>query len=323
MNLRILFAASLLTVSTAALAEDHFERTLNVSAQPDLYVSTGSGNITVHEGSGNQIHIVGHIHAGWSAFGNIDGRITKIVQSPPIVQEGNTVRVGENVSHDLYENITIDYEITAPSAVALNLHSGSGDVTAEGLGRYISASSGSGNVRAHGVSGPAELQSGSGDIELTELSAGDVKARTGSGNVHIHGLNGGLIARSGSGDIDADGHLNGSASLESGSGKRGTPPRLRRPLQPRSLYRLRRHPRQLPQRSAPGRPLPPPPHRPGQRRWPTAGNSHRLRRCRDQWLARSFFLAVDSSRRHTLEYVARVTDGSVVTTTFGRACAGH
>jgi DUF4097 and DUF4098 domain-containing protein YvlB len=54
---------------------------------------------------------------------------------------------------------------------------------------------------------------------LTELSAGDVKARTGSGNVHIHGLNGGLIARSGSGDIDADGHLNGSASLESGSGK--------------------------------------------------------------------------------------------------------
>ena len=219
MNLRILFAASLLTVSTAALAEDHFERTLNVSAQPDLYVSTGSGNITVHEGSGNQIHIVGHIHAGWSAFGNIDGRITKIVQSPPIVQEGNTVRVGENVSHDLYENITIDYEITAPSAVALNLHSGSGDVTTEGLGRYISASSGSGNVRAHGVSGPAELQSGSGDIELAELSAGDVKARTGSGNVHIHGLNGGLIARSGSGDIDADGHLNGSASLESGSGK--------------------------------------------------------------------------------------------------------
>jgi hypothetical protein len=218
MNLRILCAASLLAVSTAALAEDHFERTLNVGSQPDLYVNTGSGNITVHAGSGNQIHIVGHIHAGWSAFGNIDGRITKIVQSPPIVQEGNTVRVGENVSHDLYENISIDYEITAPSAVALNLHSGSGDVTTEGLGRYISASSGSGNVRAHGVSGPAELQSGSGDIELAELSAGDVKARTCSANVHIHGLNGGLIARSGSGDIDADGHLNGAATLESGSG---------------------------------------------------------------------------------------------------------
>jgi len=218
MNLRILFAASLLAVSTAALAEDRFDRTLNVSAQPDLYVSTGSGNITIHEGSGNQIQIVGHVHAGWSAFGDVGSRIQHILQSPPIVQEGNTVRVGENVSHEMYENITIDYEITAPAAVALNLHSGSGDIETDHLGRYISATSGSGNVRARGISGPAELQTGSGDIELGELAAGDVKARTGSGNVHIHGLNGGLIARSGSGDIDADGHLNGAATLESGSG---------------------------------------------------------------------------------------------------------
>jgi DUF4097 and DUF4098 domain-containing protein YvlB len=218
MNLRILFAASLLAVSTAALAEDRFDRTLNVSAQPDLYVSTGSGNITVHEGSGNQIQVIGHVHAGWSAFGDIGSRIQHILQSPPIVQDGNTVRIGENVSHEMYENITIDYEITAPAAVALNLHSGSGDIETDHLGRYISASSGSGNVRARGISGPAELQTGSGDIELGELAAGDVKARTGSGNVHIHGLNGGLIAHSGSGDIDADGHLNGAATLESGSG---------------------------------------------------------------------------------------------------------
>ena len=218
MNLRILFAASLLAVSTAALAEDRFDRTLNVSAQPDLYVSTGSGNITIHEGSGNQIQIVGHVHAGWSAFGDVGSRIQHILQSPPIVQEGNTVRVGENVSHEMYENITIDYEITAPAAVALNLHSGSGDIETDHLGRYISATSGSGYVRARGISGPAELQTGSGDIDLGELAAGDVKARTGSGNVHIHGLNGGLIARSGSGDIDADGHLNGAATLESGSG---------------------------------------------------------------------------------------------------------
>ena len=218
MNLRILFAASLLTISTAALAEDRFERTLTVSSQPDLYVSTGSGNITVHEGSGNQIQVIGHVHTGWSAFGDIGSRIQHILQSPPIVQDGNTVRVGENTSHDMYDNISIDYEITAPSAVALNLHSGSGDIVTEHLGRYIVATSGSGNVRVRSVSGPAELQTGSGDIELGELAAGDVKTRTGSGNVHIHGLNGSLIARSGSGDINADGHLSGAATLESGSG---------------------------------------------------------------------------------------------------------
>jgi len=218
MKLRILLAASLLAISTAALAEDHFERTLNVNAQPDLYVSTGSGNITIHAGNGNQIHIVGHVHAGWSAFGDVNDRIQRIVQSPPIVQDGNTVRIGEVSSHDLYNNITIDYDITAPAAVALNLRSGSGDVTTDHLGRYLSASSGSGNVRAHGVAGPAELASGSGDLELDEVAAGDVKAKTGSGNIHIRGLNGALNARAGSGDITADGHLTGAASLSSSSG---------------------------------------------------------------------------------------------------------
>ena len=156
MNLRILFAASLLTISTAALAEDHFERTLNVNSQPDLYVSTGSGNITIHEGSGNQIHIVGHVHAGWGAFGDVGSRIQHILQSPPIMQQGNTVRVGENLSHEMYENISIDYDITAPAAVALNLHSGSGDIVTDHLGRYITATSGSGSVRARGISGPAD-----------------------------------------------------------------------------------------------------------------------------------------------------------------------
>jgi hypothetical protein len=218
MNLRILFAASLLAVSTAAVAEDHFERTLNVSSQPDLYVSTGSGNINVHAGNGNQIHIVGHVHAGWSAFGDVNERIQRIVQSPPILQNGNTVRIGEVASHELYNNISIDYDITAPAAVALNLRSGSGDVTTDHLGRYLSATSGSGTVRAHGVAGPAELSSGSGDLELDELAAGDVKAKTGSGNIHIRGLNGGLNARAGSGDITADGHLTGAATLSSGSG---------------------------------------------------------------------------------------------------------
>jgi len=218
MNLRILFATALLAVSTTALAEDQFERTLNVGAQPDLYVSTGSGNITLHAGSGNQIHIVGRVHAGWSAFGDVTERIRRIVQSPPIVQEGNTVRIGEVSNHELYNNISIDYDITAPTSVALNLRSGSGDVTTEHLGRYLSATSGSGEVRAHGVAGPAELATGSGNIELDELAAGYIKARTGSGNIHIHGLNGALSARSGSGDVDAQGHLTGAATLSSGSG---------------------------------------------------------------------------------------------------------
>jgi hypothetical protein len=214
-----LLAAALLTVSTAAFAADsQFERTLNVSAQPDLYVSTGSGNITIHPGSGDQIHIVGHVHAGWGAFADVKTRIQRIVDNPPIVQDGNTVRVGESNDHELFNNISIDYDVSVPAGVALNLHSGSGDEEIDHVGRYLSAASGSGNVVAHGIHGPADLGTGSGDIVLDEEAAGDVKTKTGSGSIKVHGLNGGFTARSGSGDIEAEGRIVGPANLSSGSG---------------------------------------------------------------------------------------------------------
>ncbi len=219
MKLRLLAGALLLTVSTAAFASDsQFERTLNVSAQPDLYVSTGSGDITIHAGSDNQIHVVGHVHAGWAIFGDVQARIQNILNNPPIVQDGNTVRVGESNDHGLFNNISIDYDVSVPAAVALNLHSGSGDIVVKNVGRYLSATSGSGDLRAHGINGPAELGTGSGDIELEQTGQGDVKAKSGSGDINIHGLNGSLTARSGSGSINVDGRVVGGGNLANGSG---------------------------------------------------------------------------------------------------------
>jgi hypothetical protein len=220
MKLRLLATAILLTVSTAAFASDsQFERTLTVSAQPDLFVSTGSGDITIRPGSDNQVHIVGHIHAGWSMMGgDQEARIKRIVENPPITQDGNSIHVGESNDHELFNHLSIDYVVTAPASVALNLHSGSGDITIDHAGRYLSASSGSGDVRAHGINGASDLSTGSGDIELQAIGSGDIKAKTGSGSIKIQGLNGSLTARSGSGDIQADGHLTGAAMLGSGSG---------------------------------------------------------------------------------------------------------
>ena len=218
MNARVIALAGLLAVSTAALADTQFERTFQVSAQPDLYVSTGSGNIKVFPGSGNEIKVVGHVHAGWSAFGDVQSRVRRIVENPPLTQSGNEVHVGEVNDHSLLNSISIDYEITVPAGVALNLRSGSGDVEVDNVGRYLSAQSGSGNVRAHGVHGPAAMESGSGDIELEEESQGDVKVRTGSGSIRVRGLDGGFMAKTGSGDIEADGTLLGQANLTTGSG---------------------------------------------------------------------------------------------------------
>ena len=219
MNLRPLLLTALLACSTAALADNTFDRTVNVSGQSDLYVSTGSGNINIVPGNGSQIHIVGHVHAGWSAFGDVNSRVQRIVANPPIAQSGNTVRVGDVNDHSLFNNISIDYDINVPADVALNLHSGSGDVVVTNVGRFVSAASGSGNVRAHGIHGPADLESGSGDLELSDLGAGDVKVKTGSGEIKVESFNGGFNARTGSGDITADGHLQNGGMIMTGSGE--------------------------------------------------------------------------------------------------------
>jgi hypothetical protein len=218
MNLRTLTALATLALSTAAFADGRFERTLPTGAQPDLYVSTGSGNISIHPGDGAAIKITGHIHAGWSAFGNIDERIRRIESNPPIAQSGNEVHVGETNDHDLYQNISIDYDIAVPAATALNLRSGSGDIKSEGVGRYLSAATGSGNIHTSGSRGESHVASGSGDITVDLNSGSNTEARTGSGNIRISGFNGTLSARSGSGDIEASGRLSGPAKISSGSG---------------------------------------------------------------------------------------------------------
>ena len=216
--IRTLTTAILLATATAAFADADFERTLTVSAQADLYVSTGSGNIKIFPGSDTQIHVKAHIHAGWGNGSNIEDRVRQIVANPPIKQDGNTVRIGETNDRSLFNHISIDYEISAPASVALNLRSGSGDVEVDHVGRFLAATSGSGSVRAHGIHGAATMQSGSGDIELQQDAAGEVKTQTGSGSIRINGLNGELTARTGSGDIEANGHLTGAARLSSGSG---------------------------------------------------------------------------------------------------------
>ena len=213
------FVSAIFSLSIAAHAAD-FEKTLTVSGPTDLYVSTRSGHVHIYPGSDNQIHIKAHLQSGWGAGADIDQRIAHIVENPPVTQSGNAVHIGDVGPEErhLYNNISIDYEISAPKTVALNLHSGSGDIEVDNLGRFLKAQTGSGTVRAHGIAGPAEVGTGSGDVDLELIAPGEVKAATGSGSIRIHGLDGALNAKTGSGDIEADGMLAGSSRLTTGSG---------------------------------------------------------------------------------------------------------
>jgi Putative adhesin len=210
-----------LAAASAFAADSTFERTLSSGSSPNVSISTGSGYIHLHPGSGDQIHIIGHVHSshGWmGGGGDADSRVQQIVNNPPIVQNGNDVIIGERHNNDLFHNISIDYEITLPRGSAINSTTGSGDVEIQDVGASVKAQSGSGSVRVHGVQGMTTLGTGSGDIELQQNGPGDVKAETGSGSIRLHGISGGLRASTGSGDIEAEGQPTTDWKVTTGSG---------------------------------------------------------------------------------------------------------
>ncbi len=214
-------AAALALAALPALAsEATFERTLSVSGHVELSVSTGSGNIHITRGAGNQVHIWGKVKQG--GFGMFlipaptDERIRAIAANPPIEQTGNIIRIGGH--HENLRNISIDYEIQAPENSFLDASSGSGDITDDGVGENTKISTGSGNIHATGLHGGFKVDTGSGNIYADQAGEGDVHAQTGSGNIELRNLHGGVHAGTGSGNLKVAGTPSTDWKLWTGSG---------------------------------------------------------------------------------------------------------
>ena len=207
-------AAALALAALPALgAEATFERTLQVSGRVELSVATGSGNIHITRGAGNQVHIWGKVKSGW---GGSEEKVKEIAAHPPIEQTGSIVRIGAR--HMELHNISIDYEIQAPENVFLDASSGSGNVAVDGVGENAKLSTGSGNIHATGLHAGFAVETGSGNIYAEQTGEGFVKAGTGSGNLELRNLRGGLHAETGSGNIKVGGAPTGDWKLVAGSG---------------------------------------------------------------------------------------------------------
>lgn len=215
----LIAVATLSLLSTAALAADGtFDRTLKVSGPVLLGIDTGSGNIHIVSGSGNTVHIVGHVHAGtgWlGGGGSADERVQSVVKNPPINQAGNIISVGRDFH---VQNVSIDYDITTPRGTDLRAQSGSGDIVAENIGGPVELKSGSGNITGSGLSDHVSLDTGSGNINAGITSALDVKAQTGSGDIALKGVQSGLWAQTGSGNLTIGGRPLANWKVQSGNG---------------------------------------------------------------------------------------------------------
>lgn len=198
-------------------AEGRFERTLPASASTTAIVATGSGFIHIVPSAGNEVHIVGHVHAshGWMGGGS-DDDVKQVEANPPIDVSGSTIRIGSR-NDGAYRHVAIDYEITAPYSSQWKASTGSGDIKVSGVVAQ-KLETGSGEIEANNVTGDSSLETGSGDIHVAFAKSGFVTAETGSGSIHLENIQGRLKAETGSGDIKVTGKPGEDWKLETGSG---------------------------------------------------------------------------------------------------------
>src|SRR5947209_1207856 len=189
----------------AFAAEGTFHRSLTVKGTADIEVQSGSGNITVRSGDVGKVEITGHVHSSYSLFGgDSQAKVDKIVNNPPVEQNGNWVRIGKIQEDSLRQNVSINYEVVVPKDTRLKANSGSGDVRVDDIALSTEAHTGSGNIRIHNIGADLDVRAGSGDIEAANIK-GNARVSTGSGGIHLQlSGNGSAHVNAGSGDITVD-----------------------------------------------------------------------------------------------------------------------
>jgi hypothetical protein len=174
------------------VAEGSFERTLQAADSPDVSVTSRSGEIRVVVGPAGTVRVRGVIRAQGGRnlfhFQTAEEQLKAVQADPPVEQHGRTVEIGERDDRfNLFDNVSISYEVTVPGDARLTTVSRSGAQTLAAVRGPIDASTRSGDIRINGA--PASgwsLETRSGDVEVRtpETAAFDVRVETRSGSIH-------------------------------------------------------------------------------------------------------------------------------------------
>ena len=199
----------LFVLSVMAARADDWSKSYPVTGKPDVRVDVEDGNIDVISSSGKEVHAT-VVTRGWK----IDADGVRILEE----QSGNHVQIEIKVPHNHinFGNHSVKVELTVPREADLDLHTGDGNLAADGVKGRLRFSTGDGNIDARSLDGPLFAHTGDGNLKL-EGRFDDLEAGTGDGNVTLlcaGDLNADLDAHTGDGKIRLDFPITTSGSLK-------------------------------------------------------------------------------------------------------------
>jgi Toastrack DUF4097 len=163
----------------------------DIASRHSFDVATGYGGVRSLEVDGG----TGDVHLTAAAPGSDVIAVEHVIEglSAPdrkaVRGAGGSLRLSASCSITISNNCGVSYTISVPPGVAVNAHSGAGDVDARGLNTTaaLRLSSGDGDVNALDISvGNVTLDSGNGDVTATlERAPTRLDASSGNGDVTL------------------------------------------------------------------------------------------------------------------------------------------
>lgn len=199
----IAIAAGLL--STAAIADEQVNQTMDVSDDVHVEIYNTAGSIDVTGWSRNSIEVT--------------GTLGDSVEELIFEKDGNEVLIRVEVPNRHWGDIDADLEIRVPVDASLEVSAVSADIDVSDVRGEQSLESVSGDIETSGVASEVEAASVSGDIEIEGDDAkGDFETATVSGDIYLSGASGSIEADSVSGDIEIIGGAFEDAYFETVNG---------------------------------------------------------------------------------------------------------
>lgn len=196
-------------------ATGSFDRSFHVTAPIRLELSNASGEVNIVGTTDGQVHVHGDVRASKFGFGNPQTRLDEILSNPAVEQRGDTIRIGEDVSH--FPNVAIAYSIQTPHDTEVDVTVASGAQNIRDLRGPVKVHAASGTIRVERIDRDAELSTASGSVTANDVG-GDVQVSSASGNTTVSNVKGDVRIKAISGVIRVS-HPGGRVEGNTASGE--------------------------------------------------------------------------------------------------------
>jgi DUF4097 and DUF4098 domain-containing protein YvlB len=199
----LLTAATVYICLSAAHAVDtqkdtRKEAKLDIAAGGTVNIVSGGGSVALHSGSGHQLLVTYTLH---SAKVEVDQNASANKQRVELLTHALP---GENPTAD---EAKVDYDITVPAGVSVNVSTTSAPITADGVNAEIGLSSETGQITVHNIAkshlrvrsmtapvtlqdvimSRVDIQSTGGAVKLKNVTGARISVGTTNGNIEYQG----------------------------------------------------------------------------------------------------------------------------------------